>query len=391
MYKNLIVIFLCQALVQSGSLLMTSTNTLIGLDLTGSESLSTLPVSLNFIAALVLTIPASFYMARFGRKSGFLLGIFFGIVGTSFVILGLQTRSFPIFCVGSIFLGFLNSFSTYFRFAAAEVSHRDFKSRAVSLVLASGVVAALVGPNLYKWGLQLLTDSGFTGGFLLLYPLYAVAIIIILFLNTGKPAAMNWKTSKSTNELLLKTPLFKIIMLGSIAYIVMVMIMTATPLGMKHHHFEMNDITRIIQFHVLGMFVPSFFTGSLIKRFGDRKVMLAGAVLFLLCAFINFLDHTYLHFAYSLILLGIGWNFLYVGATTLLSYQIHVEDQPKAQALNDFIVTAFAALSIASSGKLHEALGWVNLNLLAIPITILGIILILRKSRINHDESISKK
>jgi MFS family permease len=382
MYKNLIIIFLSLALVQSGSLLMTSTNTLIGLDLTGSESLSTLPVSLNIIASLLLTIPASFFMARFGRKSGFLLGILFGLVGTSFVILGLHTRSFVIFCMGSIFMGFLNSFSTYFRFAAAEVSNRDFKSRAVSLVLASGVIAALIGPNLYKWGLSVFQELKFMGGFILLYPLYAIAFTILLFLNTGKPAAMNWRTSKSTKELLLKTPLLKIIALGSFAYIVMVLIMVATPLGMNHYHFGMNDITQVIQFHVLGMFVPSFFTGSLIKRFGDRKIMLAGAILFLICAWINFIGHSHMHFISSLILLGVGWNFLYVGATTLLSYQIHAEDQPKAQALNDFFVTAFAAISIASSGKLHEALGWANLNLLAVPITILGIVIIMRKHKV---------
>lgn len=382
MIQNLLIIFLCQALVQSGSILLTSTNTLIGLNLTGSESLSTLPVSLNILAALILTIPASFFMARFGRKIGFIVGILLGIVGTSFVILGLSIKSFPIFCTGSIFMGFLTSFSTYFRFAAAEVSHRDFKSRAVSIVLASGVIAALIGPNLYKWGLILLSGSGFMGGFFLLYPIYFSALIIILFLNTGKPAAMNWKTSKSTKELLFKTPLLKIIGLGSIAFVVMVLIMTATPLGMHHHHFNLEEITQVIQYHVLGMFVPSFFTGSLIKRFGDRKIMLAGSILFVLCIFINFLDHSFLHFTYSLILLGIGWNFLYVGATTLLSYQIHLEDQPKAQALNDFFVTGFAALSVAASGRLHEILGWVHLNLLAIPITVLGIILILRKNKL---------
>lgn len=365
--------------MQSGSLLLTSTNTLIGLDLTGSESLSTLPVSLNILASLSLTIPASFFMARFGRKSGFLLGILFGFVGISFVILGLKIRSFPIFCFGSAFMGFVSSFSTYFRFAAAEVSHRDFKSRAVSLVLASGVIAALIGPNLYKWGLNIFQDLGFIAGFILLYPLYTLAFVFLLFLNTPKPQAMNWKTSKSTKELLLKTPLLKIIGLGSIAFIVMVMIMTATPLGMKHHHFEMSDITQVIQFHVLGMFVPSFFTGSLIKRFGDRQIMLAGVVLYLICALLNFSGNSHLHFILSLVLLGVGWNFLYVGATTLLSYQIHSEDQPKAQALNDFFVTGFAAISIASSGKLHEILGWSNLNLLAIPISIMGIILIIRK------------
>ena len=265
MIQNLLIIFLCQALVQSGSILLTSTNTLIGLNLTGSESLSTLPVSLNILAALILTIPASFFMARFGRKIGFIVGILLGIVGTSFVILGLSIKSFPIFCTGSIFMGFLTSFSTYFRFAAAEVSHRDFKSRAVSIVLASGVIAALIGPNLYKWGLTLLSGSGFMGGFFLLYPIYFSALIIILFLNTGKPAAMNWKTSKSTKELLFKTPLLKIIGLGSIAFVVMVLIMTATPLGMHHHHFNLEEITQVIQYHVLGMFVPSFFTGSLTK------------------------------------------------------------------------------------------------------------------------------
>ncbi|HMV42671.1 MAG TPA: MFS transporter [Leptospiraceae bacterium] len=379
MYKNLFIIFICQALVQSGSILMTSTNTMIGLEITGSQTLSTMPVAFNTIATLLLTIPASFYMARFGRKSGFILGILFALVGISLVILGISQKNFIIYCLGTIFIGFQSSFSTYFRFAAAEVVHRDFKSRAVSLVLASGVIAALIGPNLYKWGLSVWKDLHFIGGFILSYPLYFIAFSVILFLNTGKQATLDWKKSKSIKDLFLHTPLPKIIGIGSIAYVVMVLIMTATPLGMKHHHFEMNDITQIIQFHILGMFVPSFFTGSLIKRFGDRKIMLIGTFLFLICIGINFIDHTFLHFAYSLILLGIGWNFLYVGATTLLSYQIHPEDQPKAQAINDFVVTGFSAISIATSGSLHELLGWVNVNLIAIPITILGIIIIIRK------------
>ncbi|HMZ57344.1 MAG TPA: MFS transporter [Leptospiraceae bacterium] len=384
MHKNLLIIFLSQALVQSGSILFTSVNALIGLEISGTESLSTLPGSLMILAALILTIPASFYMARFGRRSGFLLGLAFGILGTSLSIFGIEQKNLLLFCAGTVFIGFMNGFSTYFRFAAAEVSHRDFKSRAVSLVLASGVIAALVGPNLYKWGLQMFENLGFMGGFILTYPLYGGAVICLLFLRTEKPAPMNWKTSRSASELFLHTPLLKIIGLGSISYTVMVLIMTATPLGMKHHHFEMNDITQIIQFHILGMFVPSFFTGSLIKKFGDRKIMTAGAFLFLICAIINFIDHTFLHFAYSLILLGVGWNFLYVGATTLLSYQIHSEDQPKAQALNDFFVTGSAALSVAVSGRLHEMLGWVNLNLMAVPLTLLGIALILRKKNTDH-------
>lgn len=385
-HKNLIIIFLSQALVQSGTILFTSVNALIGLEISRSESLSTLPGSLMILAALILTIPASFFMARFGRRNGFLLGIVFGILGTSLSIFGVKYGSLAVFCVGTVFVGFMNGFSTYFRFAAAEVSHRDFKSRAVSLVLASGVIAALVGPNLYKWGLHIFGNPEFIGGFILTYPLFGAAIVCLLFLQTQKPAPMNWKTGRSSVDLLLNTPLLKIIGLGSISYMVMVLIMTATPLGMKHHHFEMNDITQIIQFHILGMFVPSFFTGSLIKRFGDRKIMLSGSVLFLICAIINFSDQTFFHFAYALILLGIGWNFLFVGATTLLSYQIHSEDQPKAQALNDFFVTGSAALSVAVSGRLHEVFGWVNLNLAAVPLTVLGIVLILRKKKTIHND-----
>lgn len=379
MYKNLFIIFLCQALVQCGNILLASTNTLIGLDITGSETLSTIPNAINTIAALVLTIPASFYMARFGRKSGFILGIFFALVGLTLIILGIMEKSFLIYCIGVALVGFQTSFATYFRFAAAELVHRDYKSRAVSIVLASGVLAAIIGPNLYKWGLSIWKELHFLGGFILLFPIYVLALFTILFLNTGKQTTLNWEKSKSLKDLFLHTPILKIIGIGSISYIVMVLIMTATPLGMKHHHFDMADITQIIQFHVLGMFVPSFFTGSLIKKFGDRQVMLFGCFLFLLCIVINFIDHTFLHFAYALILLGIGWNFLYVGATTLLSYQISADDQPKAQAVNDFIVTGFSALSIATSGKLHEIIGWVNVNLIAIPIILLGIFIIIRK------------
>ena len=359
--------------------MISTTGSLIGLDLTASESLSTLPVSLNVIASLCMTIPASFFMAKYGRRNGFLLATFLGIIGTSLVYIGVTGKQFYLFCMGIVFMGFVPGFGNYFRFAATEVSRPEIRSQAISFVLASGVIAAFIGPNLSSWGSQLPGNSDFSGGYLFLYPLYLLAIVLLLFLKIKKPAVpMNWKSGRSSVELFRKTKLSETISLGGISFVVMVLIMTATPLGMRHHHHQIREIAQVIQFHMLGMFVPSFFTGTLIKRFGDRKVMLSGTFLFIFCVLINFIDQTYLHFSVSLILLGVGWNFLYLGATTMLAENIEAVDQPKAQALNDFLVTGLAAISVAFSGKLYEIFGWANLNLISLPLVFLGIILILR-------------
>jgi MFS family permease len=373
---NISLLALCQAIAQSGNIHLTTTGALIGLALTGSDTMSTWPASLAVSVALLVTIPASIFMGRYGRKTGFILGISVGVTGGAIAAVSILQNSFPLFLLGTGLMGFLMGFAGYFRFAAVELVDVSWRSRAISFVLAGGVIAAFLGPSLSKWGLGLVTGAPFAGGYILWLPLAALAMIVIAGLKFPKPAERKISLSASLSHLLKHSPLLSLILLGTGAYIIMAMIMTATPLAMHHHHMGFEATTQVIRSHMLGMFVPSFFTGHLIKRFGVRAIVITGGLLYALCIAINFMGTnypawvTYWQFMSSLILLGIGWNFLFVSASQLLVSNIEPEHQTAAQALNDFFIAAGIALSIAFTGKLHETLGWQWLNVATIPLVL---------------------
>jgi len=373
---------LCQAIAQSGNIHLTTTSALIGLSLTGSGTMSTWPASLSVIVTLLVTIPASVFMGRYGRKAGFILSFSVGIAGALVAATGVAQRSFGLFLVGTGLMGFLFGFASYLRFAAVELVETAWRSRAISLVLAGGVIAAFLGPSLSKWGLNFVANAPFAGGFILWLPLAALAVAIVIGIRFQPAARRHISLAASLRHLVKHSPLPSLIFLGAGAYVIMAMIMTATPLAMHHHHMGFEATTQVIRAHMLGMFVPSFFTGHLIKRFGVRAIVVTGALFYAICIAINFVGTgygstgspqvaawvTYWKFMSSLILLGVGWNFLFVSASQLLVANIEPEHQTAAQALNDFFIAGGIALSIGFTGKLHETLGWQWLNIVTIPL-----------------------
>jgi MFS family permease len=376
---------LCQAIAQSGNIHLTTTGALIGLALTGSDTMSTWPASMSVSVALLVTIPASILMGRYGRKTGFLLGYAVGIAGAGIAALSVLQNNFPLFMLGTALMGVLVGFAGYFRFAAVELVDVSWRSKAISFVLAGGVIAAFLGPSLSKWGLNLIAGAPFAGGFVLWLPLAVLAAAIIARLRFPMPTKRDISLVASLRHLLKHSPLLSLILLGAGAYVIMAMIMTATPLAMHHHHMGFEATTQVIRSHMLGMFVPSFFTGHLIKFFGVRTIVVTGGLLYALCIAINFMGTgsgsastalgsawgTYWQFMSSLILLGVGWNFLFVSASQLLVSNIAPEHQTAAQALNDFFIAAGIAFSIAFTGKLHETLGWKWLNAATIPLVLM--------------------
>ncbi len=377
MKLSISLLALCQAIAQSGNIHLTTTGALIGLALTGSDTMSTWPASLSVVVTLLVTIPASIFMGRYGRKTGFIFAFAAGIAGAAVAALAVVQNSFPLFLLGTGLIGFLVGFAGYFRFAAVELVDVSWRSRAISFVLAGGVIAAFLGPSLSKWGLNLVTGAPFAGGYLLWLPLATLAVIILAGLRFPMPARRHISLVASLRYLLGHSPLLSLILLGAGAYIIMAMIMTATPLAMHHHHMGFEATTQVIRAHMLGMFIPSFFTGHLIQRFGVRTIVVVGAICYGICVAVNFMGTgyspqvTYWQFMSSLILLGIGWNFLFVSASQLLVSNIEPEHQGAAQALNDFFIAAGIALSIAFTGKLHETLGWQWLNIATIPLVLL--------------------
>lgn len=354
--------------MQSGSIHLTTTGALIGVALAGSEAFSTWPASLHVLVALAMTMPASFVMARLGRKTGFFIAFVVGLAGVLLAAQGIYARSFWIFAAGAAVMGVLTAFGNYFRFAAVEAVDEKRKPQAISLVLTGGVLAAFVGPYLSTWGANFFPQAVFTGGYLILLPLYALAILIVSGLSFPKPIAVQVSIRRSFKDILHEPKFLGVVFVGASAFLVMVLIMTATPLAMHREHMGLEATTQVIRAHLLGMFVPSFFTGSLIARFGARTIIIAGVLLFAACIGINFHGVSYWHYFVSLVLLGIGWNFLFVSASQMLTTLVRADHMSAAQALNDFIIALGMASAIAITGKLHALVGWQWLNVLTIPL-----------------------
>lgn len=357
----------CQALMMIGGSLMVTTAALIGTDLASTAALATLPLALLYLTTMAVTFPASLLMKRVGRRNGFLVGASAGLAGAIASAFAIYHGSFLLFCFGAIGLGTSNGFGQFYRFAAADTASPEFKSRAISLVLAGGVVAAFIGPNIAHWTSGFV-GKPFVGGFTTLAGAYVLMLIIISALRIPQPSEEERSGhARSLREIAAQPAFIVAVMGGLIGYGVMNLVMTATPLAMRGHGHTLAQTGFVIQWHMLGMFVPSFFTGNIIRRFGVLNVMLAGAVLLATCVAINFMGREVMHFWAALIALGLGWNFLYIGGTTLLTETHQPAEKAKTQALNDFTVFATVASTAFASGAIHHRFGWEMVNAGVLP------------------------
>ena len=371
MKRNVALLALSQAMLITGTSLLLASCALVGMTLTSIKSLATLPLALLFLAQMATTIPASLYMQRVGRRLGFITSAVFGMAGAAIATIGVFKAEFSIFCFGTILIGVFNGFGQYYRFAAAETAPEEYRSRAISYVLAGGLIAAFAGPNLAKWSRQLLPEE-FAGSFAILIGIYLLALGIAFFLRMPEPGAAARATGGRPLGEIARQPAYLVAVASAmVGYGVMNFIMIATPLAMHDYAHPFSDTAFVIQWHVFGMFAPSFFTGQLIRKFGTANIMLAGVVLLGLCVGINFTGIAVIHFWSSLIFLGLGWNFMFVGATTLLTETYFLNEKAKAQALNDFIVFGTVTLTSFSSGAVQNILGWKTINMAVIPFLIL--------------------
>lgn len=354
---------LCQALMSSGSSLMMTTSALVCLTLTDQVSLVTLPLSLQYLGLMITSIPASRLMGKWGRRAGFLLGSSLAICGGALAVFSVLNKNFWLFAFASFLLGCFNGFGTYFRFAAVDVVSVINRPKAISYVMVGGVIAAFIGPNLANFGRSMFSEIPFAGGFVYVTVLYILVFIIILFIKL--PPASIEKISDTGRPLLqiAKQPTFIVaVICGMLGYAVMTYVMTATPLAMNHHHHPFSDTAFIIQWHVLAMYAPSFFTGTIIQRIGVLNVMIVGVVLALICMLVNLNGHTVTHFWIALVALGLSWNFLFIGASTLLTETYSKEETAKSQAFNDFMVFSMVTVASLSSGFFINTFGWKSVN-----------------------------
>ena len=357
-----------QALFQTASVMVMTVAGLAGALVTSRPELATAPIAAMFLGTAVTTVPASLWMARAGRRDGFVAGALLGTVGGLVAALGMWSQSLGLLCLGTFLVGVYQGFAQFYRFAASEVSGAAFRPRAISLVLAGGIVAALLGPALGRLGGPLLRAE-YAGSFLFLATASIIAAVLLLLLRIPAPQsdAAESSTSRALSDIV-RQPTYLVALFGAATgYGIMILAMTATPLAMLHHHHGLADAALVIQLHVLGMFLPSFFTGSLISRFGVLNVMLAGVVLLASHVLMTLTGTGFKSFAGALVFLGIGWNFLYIGGTTLLTSAYRPAERGRAQAVNDFSIFAIGLLCSLAAAYLLKVLGWQSLNLFLLP------------------------
>ncbi|MEQ8249224.1 MAG: MFS transporter [Alphaproteobacteria bacterium] len=363
----------CQAFFTSSSSIMALTTGLVGFQFLGEDTtLATVPVSAMVVGTALATAPASMIMKRVGRRAGFTIGAAIGVLGAAVAALSVWQFSFWGFSFGILLMGMYNGFAHYYRFAAADVSSEAFRGRAISLVLFGGVVAAFVGPEIALRTANLVPGAQFLGTYLAVIVLVTVSIALIQFIRIPAPTAQEQlETGRPLSEIA-RQPKFIVAVLSSmIGFAVMVLLMTATPIAMvEQFHHALSDAKTVIQWHALAMFAPSFITGALITRFGVLNIIGAGVVFMVGAIVFAVTGVAFLNFWAALFLLGLGWNFMFVGGSTLLTQTYTPAERAKAQGFHDFMVFGLVALASLSSGALLQLLSWRAVSFGAVPFLI---------------------
>jgi MFS family permease len=365
--KNIAVLAGCQALLFTSNSTAIALSGLAGYALATNKALATLPVTAWVIGGALTTFPASMLMKRIGRRAGFTAGALTGMVGASVSSLALYLGNFWLFCMGAMLYGVYTAVGQYYRFAAADAASADFKAKAISLVFAGGLVGGILGPETSKLTVNLLPVT-YLGAYLALIGFLALSVMVVQMLDIPVPTAAEQSAKSRPLAQIMAQPVFIVAVLGAaIGQGVMNLLMTATPLAMGVCGHPYSAAATVISWHIIGMFGPSFFTGNLIKRFGVLQVMFAGAMLLFVCVGIALSGISIPHFWFALVLLGVGWNFLFIGGTTLITEACTPSERAKTQGANDLCIFVVMATSSFSSGLLLETNGWQTLNWLALP------------------------
>ncbi len=385
--RNVPILAISQALMMSSMGLIITTVALVGTILATDKSLATLPLAILFFAVMFTSIPAAILMKKIGRKKAFMFATLFGVAGGSVATYAIIKNEFWLFVISTGLIGIFNGFGNYFRFTAADSVEPDKKSRAISYVLLGGVVAAFVGPNLANYTHTSIATAIFAGSYISIIVIYILIFFTLSFLKLpDTKASLEQEASLEVRSLwvIASQPKFIIgLICGMLGYGVMSFVMTATPLAMHSHAHTFSDTSFVIQWHTLGMFAPSFFTGHLIRRFGIYNILFMGVLFGIACVVINLNGNSVNHYWPALFLLGLSWNFLFIGATTLITETYNAAERSKTQALNDFIIFTTVAFSSLSAGMLQHNFGWKIVNLGVIPLLVI-ILLSIIWGKIKH-------
>ncbi|MCK2183698.1 MFS transporter [Halomonas getboli] len=367
---------LCQALLVSGNILLIAVSPLIGAQLAPAPAWSTAPVATQWLGLMCATIPASLIMARLGRRRGFVLGHLLGLAGTALAVAALQAQTFGLFLLATWLIGIGIGFGQLYRFAAVEAAPEGGRDRAIGLVMGGGVLAAFFGPWLARHS-HALAEVPYLGSFLGLGALYLLALALLAGVRLPEPGREAAEGEPRRLSEIVRQPVFLLAVVSAmVGYGVMNLAMTATPLAMAEVGHGFDHVATTIQWHVVAMFLPSFFTGRLTARFGAPRMIGAGCLLLAASALIAQLDAGLAGFHAGLVLLGLGWNFAFLPATGLLTEAHSPAEKARTQAANEFLVFSTVAITALLAGPAVTLLGWASLNLLLVPLCLLPLALL---------------
>lgn len=372
--RNILILLVCQLISATGAIVLVTLGGIIGARLTQNPAFATLPVSIMVLGVAVTAIPATVLMRKVGRKLGFSMASLCAVASVLLAAYALSTSSFSIFVAAAGLFGINMAFTQQYRYAAAESVDSAYVPRAISFVLLGAIGGALVGPELVKYGQFFFPSVQYAGTLAALAVLYLVQAALFFALGPmhGEESDSHPGDQRPIGEII-RQPAFLVAVLGGVtAYGVMTLIMTATPLSMHiKDGFSLEETAQIIRSHVLAMYVPSLFSGFLIERLGVVRMMSIGGLALIIASVIGLQGHTYMHYWYVLVLLGVGWNFLYVGGTTMLTLTYSMNERFKAQAVNEFTVFGTAAAASLLAGTVIHLYGWYKLVLLPLPLLVL--------------------
>lgn len=368
--RNVALLALAQALFMSVQGMGIATTPLAAHALLGADEkwMATVPVFLVHLGIMGTTVPASLLMAAIGRRAGFsigaVMGLLFGLVGC----LALYQHSFPLLCVAAVLQGMQAAFFWYFRLAAADAMEPSYRAKAISLVMAGGVLAGFLGPQTASWSVDWLPVT-FAGVYLVSSAFSIAVASLVQFIQIPRLSVAERASGGRPLAVIAREPAYRVALASSVfGYAVMTLTMSTTPLAMLACGFGFADSATIIQAHIIGMFLPSFFTGHLIARFGVLPIIAAGGLIEVGCAVVNLAGMGFANFLVANLLVGVGWNFAYVGGSTLLTTTYMPAERAKVQASHDLTVYSATASAAVLSGVLQAKAGWTILNLAALPL-----------------------
>jgi predicted MFS family arabinose efflux permease len=374
--RNVAVLFIAQAVLGAQMPVHIILGGLAGVLLAENKALATLPISIVVLVSMFTAPVASLIMGRYGRRFGFLLGALAGAGGGALSAYALLAGSFEMLVLGAALAGIYQSFQGFFRFAAVDTAPEEFKPKAISWVMAGGLVSALIGPEIVQLAGDALAPTPFAGAYAALVAVNVVGAAALAFLripvpprrtagmDTGRPLAVIFREPK----------VIVAVLCAMISFAIMNLVMTSTPLAMVTHGYSSDHAADVVRWHVVAMFAPSFFTGSLIARTGVLRVIAVGLVLLGVCAAIAVSGVELHRFYAALVVLGIGWNFAFVGATSLLATTHSAAERAKVQGFNDFLIFGLVSIASFSSGALLNSYGWNAVQIAVLPGLAVGLL-----------------